>query len=334
MLYPKIVCDLICLFIPKKKNRDNIRRKYMKHNNLQSIELRLNDTIDNLNNLHENFNRFINTFYSPLDCKKATGTVRKIQLVNILLLEKFKKFCDDNDIKFWLQAGTLLGAVRHKGFVPWDDDCDLGIMREDYIKLEKALSKTQSDFIIDNYYIISKKYYPNFFRTKRIVFAGIEELFIDLVIYDFASGQDEEIWKDYKNQKNMMHNKILKQNFQYGYIEPSSNLSNKDLTFVNNFYDSQVNNWHKKYEQTKHDYVIIGIDTINTGFKRLYKYDVIFPLKELEFEGKIYNVPNNYDEYLTRQYGDYMKLPKDFGVQKHITNIDVNKLNEFLSKGD
>ena len=67
--------------------------------------------------------------------------VKKAQKINLLLLKEFDEYCTKHNIKYRLEAGTLLGAVRHKGFVPWDDDCDVALTRENYKLLIECLKK-------------------------------------------------------------------------------------------------------------------------------------------------------------------------------------------------
>lgn len=69
------------------------------------------------------------------DLPKATGGLRLLQLGCGKLLEEFNTLCKENDINYWINFGTLIGAIRHQGFIPWDDDTDLGIMRDDLNKL-------------------------------------------------------------------------------------------------------------------------------------------------------------------------------------------------------
>ena len=78
--------------------------------------------------------------YSP-EGSKLRSTQR--ELVDILL--DLAKICEENNIQWWLSSGTLLGAARHKGFIPWDDDIDIVMLKRDYRRLERVLHKMQSE---------------------------------------------------------------------------------------------------------------------------------------------------------------------------------------------
>ncbi|MDR2901749.1 MAG: LicD family protein, partial [Lactobacillales bacterium] len=71
----------------------------------------------------------------------ATGILRKIQLANVKILQEIDRVCNENNLKYWIDFGTLIGAVRHKGYVPWDDDIDICMMREDYDKILNIFNK-------------------------------------------------------------------------------------------------------------------------------------------------------------------------------------------------
>ena len=76
----------------------------------------------------ELFEKYLNTFADIRLAPKATGQLRKMQLLELHLMKELRRFCDKIGVKYWLRGGTALGAYRHKGFIPWDDDVDLGMM--------------------------------------------------------------------------------------------------------------------------------------------------------------------------------------------------------------
>ena len=91
------------------------------------------------------------------------GELKKIQQKKLEILIDIAKFCDENKIRYWLDSGTLLGAVRHGGFIPWDDDIDIIIMQEDAKFLKENYKSENFEIVTTNeeginfYKVISKK---------------------------------------------------------------------------------------------------------------------------------------------------------------------------------
>ena len=221
----------------------------------------------------------------------------KIKKVELEILKYIKDFCEEREISYWLHAGTLLGAVRHKGFIPWDDDIDIGMTREDYNKFIKEFkSNADKKYFIEEARKKSKhKFIKIVSKNKKVEYEDKEySIFVDIFPYDYYT----------KNQINFLNKFLaLHKNRQRGiknilkdaYIEIKRTIEYKILSKLV-FKDKQT----KKY-------IAYGMDV---GFKLdLIKKDTIFPLTKLEYEGEYFSAPSDYDKYLTIGFGEYMKYP-------------------------
>ena len=92
------------------------------------------------------------------------SSLRTYQLHMVHMLDYFDRFCSEHGIRYWLSSGTCLGAVRHGGFIPWDDDVDVEMMRDDYLKLEKVREETD-DYVLQTWR--NDRYYSTSFAKLR-----------------------------------------------------------------------------------------------------------------------------------------------------------------------
>ena len=224
--------------------------------------------------------------------------MEKTQSLETALLNFLDVVCKKYGFNYWLEAGTLLGAVRHQNFIPWDDDIDIGMMRKDYEKLlpaikyeikannlEDYLSVERMDRVNDNNFLIS--FIKLSFRIKGSLFG-----FIDVLPYDYRESDKNIDGKIYKNEKNLFFKKF----FDGG--------NKKQL--INEY----IENLNLSYEEA--DYIIPGVDSVISdmfGFK-IVKKESIFPLGEIKFNNNYYPCPNNFDEHLRGFYGDYLNIPR------------------------
>lgn len=125
----RFLIKLFLIFIWNKQIKKYIKAKYLKKNKFDILQDKLKAHID------MRFANFINSYYMPNEIKNNDFELQLIQKANNYLLKEFKRICDKNGIKYWLDWGTLLGAVRHGGFIPWDDDVDVSMTRADYEKI-------------------------------------------------------------------------------------------------------------------------------------------------------------------------------------------------------
>jgi glycerol-3-phosphate cytidylyltransferase len=262
----------------------------------------------------EDLSAYANVFFDPKDCRKPRGLVLKIQLLNEYLLKNLSEICEKLDIKFWLHGGTLLGAARHGGYVPWDDDVDLGIMREDLEKIKDYLKDMDTDFTVRKFFFI-----PRFYSyQERFVFKDKDiPVCLDLFVYDNCDIGDNKdaIWNDYLNERELIKQQLIKTGITSNFADGIDNPDDEEIVL------DIIGNFIKKHrEQEKTDGIAFSIEQGVSHFPRIYKNDFIFPLVKLKFENGEYYAPNKYVEYLTNQYGDWERLPIDIGAAKHIYN--------------
>ena len=249
------------------------------------------------------FNKFVDIRLAP----KATGNLRKIQLLELYMMKELKKICDDIGVKFWMKAGTALGAYRHQGFIPWDDDIDLGIMREDFDKLVDYVNNNSQQFEI-------VYFYTKTFKLAKFVFKNVEGgIFVDLFPFDWCSYKNsDEFWLQWKRDKKQLSNVIKKLNF-------SNNSYAKDInTDVIKQIETENDKFKAKYANSDDKSgVCSAIEQFDSKSKKVFPAEMIFPLKLTKFEdGEFYTV-NDEDGYLSQCYGEYMQFPKDLNLKGH-----------------
>ena len=264
----------------------------------------------------------------------ATGDARKAQLVMVALLSIIHETCQKNNISYWLDFGTLLGAVRHSGFIPWDDDIDIGMMRQDAMKLCMLL-KDDKRFFVRNYYVNGRENGIN--QICQIKWAktpfGSYTGAIDIFLYDYCHGEPViDNWKYWIEKKRV----IVEDSKQF----PEARGSLKNL-IKGNTQAVLKDAYLKHYQEVKEKLqisneeapaIIFGFDNLDYPNKdmHMFKKDVIFPLQKLCYEGKEFYVPNKYMEYIDPIYGDIFSLPSDMLSHVHVNINRQIKILDYL----
>jgi lipopolysaccharide cholinephosphotransferase len=265
--------------------------------------------------------------------------LKLVQNTEINILKEIIKVCSENSIEYFIVGGTALGAVRHAGFIPWDDDIDIGMTRDNYNKfLEVAQNQLDSEFFLqtvhtdyDSPFHFAKvrkkgtKFIEYYCRNLNIN----QGIFVDIFPYDnipdnpylkkmqyiktailsnlFVSKSVKELSIEVDSKSDYMKN--ITRHCLYYALKPIS----KDLLYK--MLDKEI----QKYNST---------DTSSKCYVKtpalLIKNEFLFPLKDIAFEGMLVCAPNDCHSYLTAQYGDYMKLPpkeKRHGHKPYILEV-------------
>lgn len=245
------------------------------------------------------------------------SALRRDQMELLEMLQVVSDICKEHGLQWWLSSGTLLGAARHKGFIPWDDDLDIVMLREDYQKLEKILCELESDEYVFHCMKTDVEYVNLFgkFRKK----AGRISVASRRYSYYKWAGVGLDIFAIEKTNQLAAHvSKFLYQEIQHltSYI-PWAWLRKPLIRVIEVFHFYITNPLLRlvgKINPKQQYHYVLG-----TGWPRhtFYMKDT-FPLSEAEFEGYRFPVPKDMDAYLTNVYGDWKKIPSDDTIRKYI----------------
>lgn len=251
----------------------------------------------------------------------TTDEIKKIQLD---ILSCIDKFCNENNIKYSLGYGTLLGAVRHKGYIPWDDDVDLWMLREDYELFKKKFLDQKTASYSIGCLGAPKDWYLSFvkvFDTSTIVvhdgaITPNMGVFVDVFPLDNISINEKAYIRDKR------YRTILRTMQNVKVSKFSNNIIKNIILFflkiiVLPFSPQTLGNKIEKsaYKSTITDYVH---DSVMDIMKRPIEKSVFEKMKLYEFEGSYYMGVENADLVLKSLYSDYWKLPPiEQRVPKH-----------------
>lgn len=235
------------------------------------------------------------------------------------LLDKFVAVCEANGLRYYLAGGSVLGAVRHKGFIPWDDDIDVHMLREDYEKLQNLPDEVWGEDIRLASWRKTTNYTYDFLKLELTNTTVIERLhpdyvggvFLDVFPLDFISDEKEQI-ATFEKELSTIENKYIRCTI----VNDNECISVWDLLLLKierTLYNHK--SWMKKWENLVTSFGI-GLNKVCHSHGYFY-YKGGMDLKWfgegvfLKFEGREVIVPSHYDEYLQHLFGDYMKLPPE-----------------------
>lgn len=267
--------------------------------------------MESYNNISTN-NQTLRERYSP-----NGSALRRDQNELLHMLQYIAKICEQHGITWWLSSGTLLGAARHQGFIPWDDDVDIVMLRKDYKRLKKELLNLKDERFVFHC-MQSDIEYVNCFgkfrkkegciqvKSRRYNYYKWKGIGLDIFTIERTSFIAAKISSVVYN--NLQH---LTSYIRYGWIRKPLirvvelfclGLVNPILRLI-----GQIN------PQQEYHY------SLGTGWARhTFLMKDTFPLQTASFEGIQMPVPYNMDAYLSRVYGDWREIPSEDTIKKCI----------------
>ena len=290
------------VFNKQKDDEDNFDTKILLthlNNDLSNLEKEFKEYRENTDKIINAHYELFNTLFLYHDFE-TKGLLKYNHILNQELLNFTVNICNKYNLEYWLDFGLLLGAIRHEGFVPWDDDLDIGMIREDYdIFLEHIKEEIDNNGLSDllrislnvNPYkplpILQLLYYCE--EVPDTIIAGI-----DIFPYDFIDDVSNCDLNTYLGVRSSVIN------------------NNRNGMPIMDALGEYFNKFNLSYGHKK--YILAGIEGARGTFAGLeniiFETKDIFPLKKAKFENVDYYIPNNPDKFLSETYGDYLNIPK------------------------
>ncbi len=275
--------------------------------------------------------------------------IEELHRCYLSMLKDLNEFCEKTNIKYILIGGSLLGKIRHNGFIPWDDDFDIAMSREDVEKLKRVFydsnlckkydlrgpgCKEGAEVRITKIYKKDSEWIPVYHKSD-----AMNKVFIDIFIIEYVP--ENSIKKFFRGITCDLLIGII------GCVEykvnPSEN--NKKMsethklqhclrTIVGSIFSvSSVQKWYDRFNSACYYKKKTNNCTIPTGklfyFGETVPSDYFYPYKETEFCGIKTWIPNNSEKYLSNRYGDFMKIPSESERETHyVKKLDVGIIDE------
>lgn len=291
------------------------------------------------------------------DGYKVSEKMKKVWAVELDMLSKLLEVCQKYNLKCFADAGTLIGAVRHKGFIPWDDDIDVAMFREDYEKLRAVAQEEFKDpyffqcAYTDNNYIRGHAQLRNS-NTTAILYGELKKkvkrnygIFIDIFVLDGVfqnrlllkmqnlivrtckEGMNISITKDEQlNKRQFIEKKVLK------------------MLRMNRIKLYKIMDAALMCSTVEHSEMVAPLGFLHETVKRIRNKHIYDKTEWIEFEFIKIPIPSRYDEFLSNRYGDYMKptqvstthggvyLDPEKSYKEYSEDLEAGKLDYLLKE--
>ena len=288
-----------------------------------------------MNSIEHNANQYAERLLKPEEAEQ-------LKKVEFAILKEIKKVCDKHDLQFFMIGGTLLGAVRHHGMIPWDDDIDIGLLRKDYETFIKVAPKELPSYLfVSNYHTSDGAGEPFSkvmdMRGKMVeIFTATTKapqgIFVDVFPVDHVP--DSKIKRAIHRFKNYELRKLILLEANYNFRKTGVKKIGYDVLKAYaklRGRKSLVTAYEKnasKYERVPCKNVVVlgsnyGYEIENIDTEAMSSVELV------PFEDGQYPIPVGYERYLRKVYGDYMQLPPvEKRVNKHkLCELDLSGIN-------
>ena len=257
----------------------------------------------------EAYNKLFNDLYIFHETTPK-GTLKDIQELCIELLLFFDRICEKYDIKYWLDYGTLLGPVRHGGFLPWDDDIDLGMLKNDFERFVEVMTKEIKANNLEDRIIIreKKKYDETVTGFIQVIYKGSLKndhmlACLDILPYEHLENRENLPKEELKNKISDLIEVTKEEFLEKELFKKSPIEANEKLNEIVGIVPHES------------DYIIPSAVNLRPNRIRIYKHEEMFPLQRIQFENHKFLAANKEKEYLKMTYGEeFMKMPKKIKI--------------------
>lgn len=264
-------------------------------------------------------------------------TLKRLQSIELMILNDFKRMCKKHGLQYFAFAGSGIGALRHGGFIPWDDDIDVGLLREDYEKALKYFAEEEKE----KYIVMNPRFDPDYpLMTTRLMLRGTKfrehalkdvkcdlGIFLDLYAFD-QEIDDEKKFKKQSYEAWFYTHLMMMRSIPFPVL-PMKGATAKLVHAITGmtygvlsacrvskrWLADQAEKAATRYNHLKTKKVSFFYDTLPCIC--WFSYDELFPLVELPFENTTVFFPKEQDRYLKDMYGDYMQLPPEEKRKNH-----------------
>ena len=252
---------------------------------------------------------------------KKIDDINELRQIQMGILDEVHRFCEEHGLRYFLSSGTLIGAVRHQGYIPWDDDIDIYMPREDYEKFlasyrdDKGVYRAINPQTEAHYYYTFAKVVDKRTRMVEKETEGYEiGVYMDIFPVDYVTDDVQERERIFRQKKLLYKIRRCK-------ISQSNPLQSRLAYWIYKFWPMSVRQIEHKIRQlivlAEPTHMVCNMTEAGPIINGCFPAEDIASSVDILFEGKTYKTMIGYKDYLKCTYGDYMTLPP---IEQRVTH--------------